>query len=123
MLGLSIFVFNADSEIYLMPFFVFLGMYLVAFVATLLVDIALRHVRFSVGTVVKIILRNIKEDLLTPIMFLKELFSNLLAFITSLIPIKRNYKWHSNKLIVAFAILYVLIAVVEIVAFCKINSF
>lgn len=123
MLGISIFMFKADAGTYLFPFFVSLGMYIVAFVATLLVDFVLRHVSLSVGNVFKIMLRNLKEDLLSPLMFAKELISNLLSFITHLLPFPKKYKWYSNKVIVAFAILYVLIAMAEVVAFCKINGF
>ena len=123
MLGVSMIAFKADTKVYLFPFLICLGMYLVSFVATILVDFGLRHVPFSTKNLVGIILRNLREDLLSPIMFVKELLSNLLSFITHLLPFPKKYKWHSNKVIVAFAILYVLIAVAEVVAFCRINGF
>ena len=123
MLGVSMTVFKADAKIYLHPFLIYLGMYLVSFVATILVDFVLRHVTFSGKNLVVIISRNLREDLLSPLMFVKELISNLLSFITHLLPFPKKNKWRINKVIVAFAILYVLIAVVEVVAFCEINGF
>ncbi len=123
MLGVSMAAFKADTRIYLFPFLICLGMYLFSFVATILVDFVLRHVHFSAKNLVGIMLRNFREDLLSPLMFVKELISNFLSFITSLLPLPKKYEWHSNKVIVGFAILYVLIAVAEIVAFCKINGF
>ena len=123
MLGVSIFVFNADRKTYWIPFLGSLGLYLFASVLAIAVDFVIRHHTFSIKNLLFVIFRNLKEDLISPFLFIKELISNLLSFLTHLLPIKRKYEWHSNKFIIIMAIIYTLITILEILAFNKINGF
>lgn len=123
MLAISMFVFGADKNVYLMPFLIFLGLYVLAFVMALIVEFGIRHTRFTARNLFVVIFRNLKEDLLTPLMAVKEILSNLLSLITRLIPIKRKFVWHSNVKIIIFAIVYILLFAVEIIAFNQINHF
>ncbi len=122
MLGIGLLVFDADRSRYLVPFLVFLGMYIAVSILTLFVEFGLRHTTFSSKNLRIVIFRNLKEDLTAPLFAVKELISNLLSFITRKIPFKRKYVWHSNKQIVLLSLVYVLIAVLEIVALCVISG-
>lgn len=123
MLGISILLLNADRAIYWIPFLGSIGLYLFAAVLAVVVDFSIRHHTFSIKNLLFVIFRNLKEDLLSPFLFLKELISNLLSFLTHLLPIKRKYEWHSNKFIIIMAIIYTLITALELVAFSRINGF
>ena len=123
MLGMGMYIFNADRNRYLLPFLVFIGVYIVVFILSLLEEFGLRHTTFSSKNLLIVIFRNLKEDLTAPLFAVKELISNLLSFLTHKIPIKRKYVWHSNKQIVLLSLVYVLIAVLEIVALCLISGF
>ena len=99
MLAVSMFVFHADCNIYLIPFYAFLGLYIFMLVLSVLVEFGLRHTRCTGKNIVKTIIINIKEDIISPFFAIKELVCNLLAFASHKIPIKRKYNWYSNKLI------------------------
>ena len=116
MLAVSMLVFHADKKLYLVPFFCCLGLYIFAFVLSIVVEFGVRHTSFSGKNLCRVLLRNVKEDVLAPLLYLKELLSNLLSYLSHKIPIKRKYEWYSNKKIIAFSILYLVIFVLEIVA-------
>lgn len=121
MLAIAIFAFHADKNKYLYPFFIFLGVYVFVSIIAIITEFVLRkRIAFNLKNLVAVVLRNLKEDILLPFWYLKEIISNLLSFITHLIPIKRKYIWHSNKTIVAFAVIYLLITTTEIVVFSRI---
>ncbi len=123
MLAISMFAFSADKNTYIMPFFIFLGLYLFVFAVLLIVEFGIRHTVFSTRNLFIVILRNLKEDLLAPFMVVKEVLSDLLSMITRLLPIKRKHVRHSNIKIVVLSIIYILLIAAEIVAFNKINHF
>ena len=123
MLGVSIFALKADKSIYFTPFLICLGGYIFAFVLSILVEFGFRHTKLSGKNFLIVVLRNLKEELISPFMYVKEIISNLLSLITRLLPFKRRYVWHSNLMIVAFAIVYVSIFCLELVAFNKITGY
>lgn len=120
MLAIAMFVFNADKNKGLTIFIASLGLYIFTFVLTLMVEFGIRHTAFNGRNLIIVIIRNIKEDIIAPFMYLKELFSNFLSSITRLIPIKKKYEWHSNKTIIVMSFVYTLITILEIIAFSKI---
>ena len=120
MLVIAMFAFKADNSRYLPLFFASSGLYLFTFLMTLLVEFGIRHTIFNGRNLRFVVLRNIKEDIIAPFMCLKELVCNLLSFLTHLIPIKRKYVWRSNKAIVVMSFVYLLITIVEIIAFSRI---
>lgn len=123
MLAIAMFVFGADQKVYFLPFLIFGGIYVFAFIVTLIVQFVLRGRKFSIKNLCSVILEMIIEDILAPFWFVKEIISNFLSFLTHKLPFKRKYEWHSNKTIVAFAIIYTLIMVVEFIALSKIIGF
>lgn len=122
MLAISIFIFHADKSRYLLPFFFSLGVYVFAGILSILVEFSIRHTSFSRKNLRIIVLRNLKEDIISPFMYLKEIASNLLSFITHIVPVKRKYVWRSNMFIISFAIIYVFIIAMEFVAFSRITG-
>lgn len=118
MLAVALIVFHADREKYLILFIACVGMYVLAFILDVIIEFGLRHTQFSVKNLLLVIFRNLKEDLIAPLMAIKEIISNLLSFITRKLP--RKYVWYSNKSILAFAIMYFLIIVAELVALSRI---
>ncbi len=123
MLAISLFGFGADRNQYLMPFILFLVLYIIAFVVALIVEFGIRHTKFTARNLLVVIFRNVKEDLLAPLMAAKEVLSNFLSLVTRLMPAKRKFLWHSNVKIIVFAIVYILLFVAEIIAFNRINHF
>lgn len=122
MLGIGMFALNADRSRYLSPFLVSLGVYIVVFILTLFVEFGLRHTTLTAKNLRIVIFRNLKEDLTAPLFAVKELISNLISFLTHKLPVKRKYTWHSNKQIVLMTLVYVLIAVLEVIALCLISG-
>ena len=120
MLAIAMFAFKADKSRCFLAFFVFLGLYIFVFILALIVEFCIRHTSFNGRNLRIVFFRNIKEDIIAPFMSVKELISNLLSSVSRLIPIKRKYKWYSNKTIVASAFVYVLITVLEIIVFSEI---
>ena len=124
MLAIAIFFFQADKSSCLAPFLIFLGLYVFIFVISIIVEFGIRrYLKFNVKNLVRVILRNVIEDITVPFMCIRELLSNFLSFITHLIPIKRKYIWHSNKSIIFFSVVYLFITILEIVVFSKIVGF
>ena len=123
MLGISIFGLGADKGKYLDLFLGALGLYLFAAIIAIIIEFTLRHTTFKGKYLLRVIFRNIKEEILVPFMCVKELLSIFLNFITHKLPFMKKYEWHSNKGILAFSIIYLLIFIVEIVAFNNINGF
>ncbi len=123
MLGISLYVFHADKSIYLLPFFIFIGLYLIAFTITIVLQFTIRHKKKTTRGVILEILYDLKEDFLVPFMAVKEILCNLLSFITHLIPIKRKYIGNSNKTIIVLSVVYIVLTAVEIITFNRINSF
>ena len=121
MLAVAMFVFHADRDKYFTLFLASLGLYAIAFILDVIIEFGLRHSKFSIKNLIFVIFRNLKEDLLAPLMAIKEIISNLLSFITRKLP--RKYVWHSNKGILAFAIMYLLIIVAEFIALSRIIGF
>ncbi len=122
MLGISLYVFHADKSTYFLPFLIFIGMYVVAFVTTIILQFTLRHKEKSAKSIVLEILCALKEEILMPFLALWEVLSILLSFVTHLLP-TRKYVWHSNLKILVMNVIYVVLIVVEIVAFNHINHF
>lgn len=120
MLAIAMFAFRADKSKYLSIFIVALGLYIFIFILTLMVEFGIRHTIFNRRNLRIVIFRNIKEDIIAPFMYLKELLSNFLSSITRLIPTKRKYEWHSNNTIVVMSFIYTLITILEIIAFSRI---
>lgn len=121
MLAIAMYFFNADRNVCYAPFLIFLGLYIFAFVVSIIVEFGLRRrMKFNIKNLFIVIVRNLLEDIIHPFWCIKELLSNLLSFITHIIPIKRKYNWYSNKTIVVSAFVYLLITVSEIVIFSKI---
>lgn len=123
MFAVALFGFHVDVATYLVPFFISLGLYLLVFIIGLVVEFSIRHRPISLTTVLSVALRNVKEDLLSPLFFIKEIISNILSFITNKLPFSRKYEWYSNKTIVFFAIVYLLLFVLEFAALSKIIHF
>lgn len=123
MLAIAMFVFGADHRVYFPTFLVFLGIYLFAFIISILVEFFLRHTSFSLKNLLFVIFRNLKEDILAPFWFAKEIVSNFLSFITNLLPFKRKYIWHSNLKIITLSGIYLLIIIGEICVFSRIVGF
>lgn len=123
MLAISIFIFRADRNIYFMPFFIFLGLYITVFVILLIIEFGIRHTTFSSRNLRFVIFRNIKEDLSVPLFAVREILNILLAQFTRLLPVKRKFIWHSNATAILFSIAYILLFAVEIIAFNRINHF
>ena len=123
MLAVSLYVFHADRNVYFLPFLIFLGIYLVAFTLTIILQFTIRHKKRSVGRIILEILYDLKEDLFAPFIAVKEILSSLLSFITHLIPIKRKYAWHSNPTIIAMAVVYIVLTAMELIVFNRINGF
>lgn len=124
MLAIAMFAFQADKSICFTPFLIFLGLYLFVFVVSIFVEFGMRRYRkFNIKNLILVIIRNLFEDITLPFMCIKEILSNLLSFITHLIPIKRKYVWHSNKTIVASCIMYLLITILEIIILSKIIGY
>lgn len=123
MLAIAMFVFGADQRVYFPTFLVFLGIYLFAFIISIFVEFIFRNTRFSLKNLLLVIFRNLKEDILEPFFVVKEIISNLLSFITNLLPFKRKYIWHSNLKIIILAVIYSLIIIGEIYVFSGIVGF
>lgn len=121
MLAVAMFVFQADRNKYFPLFLASVGMYFIAFGLGMIIEFRFRHTKFSLKNLLIVIFRNLKEDLLAPLMAIKEIISNLLSFITQKFP--RKYVWYSNKGILAFSIMYVMILVVEFFVLSKIIGF
>ncbi len=122
MLTLSIFVFQADRNVYLMPLFIFAGIYLIAFIIGIIIEFAVRHTKLSIRNLVFVVVRNLKEDIFAPLMMAKEFLSNLFSIIIYLIPNKRMHSLNSNIKMLVFAIIYLVIFALEIIWFNRINS-
>ncbi len=123
MLGISLYVFHADKGNYFIPFLIFIGIFAVAFITTIVLQFTLRHKKKTMKWIILEILYDLKEDILMPFMALKEVLSNLLAFVTHLLPIPKKYAWHSNLKIIVMNTVYVALTVAEIIAFNHINHF
>lgn len=123
MLGVSIFALHADKKLYLFPFLIFLGIYLISFIVAVVVEFSLRKTKLTLRNFLFVIFRNLGEDLVMPLFMVKELLSNLFSCITRRLPVKKKYIWHSNVMTVIFAVMYVLIFALEIIIFLKINRF
>lgn len=122
-LAVAIFGFHAEWDKYRIPFFASIGIYLLAFVISILIEFLVRHTPFSIKNLITVIFRNLMEDLAAPFLYVKELISNFLSFFTHKLPFMRKYEWHSNKTIIVFSIVYTLIAVLEIVFLSKIIGY
>lgn len=122
MLGISLYVFRADKSTYFLPFLIFIGIYAVAFATTMVLQFTLRHKEKSAKKIVLEILYALKEEIFIPFLALREVLSNLLSFITHLLP-TRKYVWHSNLKILAMNAVYVMLTVAEIIVFNHINHF
>ena len=121
MLATAMFVFHVGVAKYSTLFLSSVGLYVFAFALDIVVEFRLRHLLFSTKNLLFVMFRNLKEDLLAPFMAIKEIISNLLSLITRILPWK--YVWYSNKGILSFAVMYLLIFVAEFVALSKIIGF
>lgn len=121
MLSMAMFVFHANLDRYFTLFLASVGIYVLTFVLGVIIEFKLRHSKFSIKNLLRVIFRNLKEDLIAPFMAIKEIISYLLCFITK--KFRRRYVWYSNKVILARAIIIILISVIEFVALSRIIGY
>ena len=121
MLGVSLFALGADHQMYFIPFLICAGTYAAVTLVSVVAEYKFRSGKRKDTKVLKILLRNIKEDILAPLLMFRELVSSLLSLITRKKKKKKQYVWHNNKAIVIQACIYTLLFVAEIAAFIFIN--
>ncbi len=123
MLTVSIFAFKADKNIYLLPLLYSLGIYISAFIMSLIVEFGLRKTKLSFRKLITTIIRNIKEDILSPLLFVKEILNTILTLLSKVFRLKKPFVWYNNTIIVLVSLFYILIFIAKIVAFNRINGF
>lgn len=124
MLGIAIWGFHVDVNKYFTILLVFIGIYIFALVLDVLIEFNYRsHIKFNIKNLIKIIFRNILEELMVPFQAIKEFISQSLSFITHKIPIKRKYRWHLNKGLFVYSIGHLFIFITEIVIFSVIIEY
>ncbi len=79
-LAIAMFAFYADPDKYFTLFLASVGMYISAFVFGVIIEFGLRHSKLSIKNLFVVIFRNLKEDLLAPLMAIKEIISTLLYY-------------------------------------------
>lgn len=123
MLAISIFAFKADKNMYMLPLLYSLGIYIAAFIMSLIVEFGLRKTKLSFRKLLTAIIRNIKEDILAPLLFVKEILNTILSLLSKMLRLKKPFIWYNNVIIIIVALFYILIFIAEIVAFNRINGF
>lgn len=117
MLGIGMFCFNADRNLYLLPFVCCIGACLFSYIVDVLVEHKLRnHKRLSGLT---IFFRNLFEDLIAPLFAFKEFISFIFTVIANIF---RRAKKPINGAIVFFTVLYLLIICAEVFELSKITG-
>ncbi len=118
-LGLSIFDNQTNREKYFTPFLMMLGLYLISSVIAILVEVCLRH---GESSVIKIIIRNLIEDITAPFYAIKECIFSFISIVVHLLPIKKKEGLNKNMFLIVSSFIYTMIFIVEMVAFANINQ-
>ena len=90
---------------------------------SLIVEFGLRKTKLSFRKLITTIIRNIKEDILSPLLFVKEILNTILTLLSKVFRLKKPFVWYNNTIIVLVSLFYILIFIAEIVAFNRINGF
>lgn len=76
MLAVSMFSFHSDKQLYFIPFLCCIGLYLFVLVLSIIVEFGIRHTPFSGKNLILLLLRNLMEDIIAPLMYLKGLIDD-----------------------------------------------
>ena len=76
---------------------------------SLIVEFGLRKTKLSFRKLITTIIRNIKEDILSPLLFVKEILNTILTLLSKVFRLKKPFVWYNNTIIVLVSLFYILI--------------
>jgi len=122
MLGVAMFCFQAEKKVFLVPFYIFIGIYFVAYLFDLLIEFTVRHKKITILYAIKVFFRNLKEDFVAPFLSVRELVNSFIHLVLNKLHIRTKFKWYNNRMIVIRSLFCTLIALIELYIFIKITK-